>query len=77
MAPRLIAALVLAFALLPLTALIPGGELDAEYAARLLDWTFGTLLCVGIGGLTWYILRARRLPDRPATLSGGTPRFAG
>ena len=77
MAPRLTAALVLAFALLPLTALIPGGELDAEYAARLLDWTFGTLLCAGIGGLTWYILRARRLPDRPATRSAGTPGFAG
>jgi len=77
MAPRLIAALVLALTLLPLTALLPGGELDAEYAARLLDWSFGTLLCAGIGGLTWYVLRARRVPDRPETPSAGVPGFAG
>lgn len=77
MASRLIAALVLTFALLPLTALIPGGELDTEYAARLLDWTFGTLLCAGIGVLTWFVLRARRVPDRPASVAAGQPGFAG
>ncbi len=77
MAPRLIAALVLAFALLPLTALIPGGELDTDYAARLLDWTFGTLLCAGIGVLTWFVLRTRRVADRPASVATGRPGFAG
>ncbi len=60
MAPRLIAALVLLLSLLPVTAVLAGGELDVEYGARLLDWTYGTALCAGIGALAWYVLRAQR-----------------
>ena len=56
MAPRLIAVLVLALSMLPVANLIPGGERDAEYAARLLDWGYGLALCVGVGALVGYVL---------------------
>lgn len=60
MASRLIALAVLALLLLPLTAWIPGGELDAEYLPRLVDWAYGLALCAGLGGLAAYVARARR-----------------
>lgn len=60
MATRLIALLVLALSLLPVANLIPGGESDPEYAARLLDWAYGFALCGGIGGLVAYIAHVRR-----------------
>lgn len=59
MAPRLIAGLVLALSLLPIANLIPGGERDAEYLARLLDWGYGLALCVGVGALVGYVLFVR------------------
>ncbi len=46
MATRLIALLVLALSLLPVALLLPGGESDPEYWARLVDWVNG----LGLGG---------------------------
>ncbi|MDH5233868.1 MAG: hypothetical protein OEW77_02845, partial [Gemmatimonadota bacterium] len=60
MATRLIALLVLALSFLPVANLIPGGESDPEYAARLLDWAYGFALCGGIGGLVAYLAHIRR-----------------
>ena len=60
MATRLIAVLILALSLLPIANLIPGGESDAEYAVRLLDWAYGLALCGGIGGLVAYVVHLRR-----------------
>lgn len=77
MATRLIALLVLALSFLPLAGWLPGGESDAEYGARLLDWAYGLALCGGIGGLAAYIARTRSRSDaaavpRPmAAVSGG------
>ncbi|MBX7117574.1 MAG: hypothetical protein K1X31_01105 [Gemmatimonadaceae bacterium] len=59
MATRLIALAVLALSLLPIAGWLPGGESDVEYAARLLDWTYGLALCGGIGGLAVFLTRAR------------------
>jgi hypothetical protein len=60
LASRLIALLVLALSLLPFANLLPGGESDPEYAARMLDWAYGFALCGGLGGLAAYIARSRR-----------------
>lgn len=61
MATRLIALVILGLSLLPVANLIPGGESDPEYAARLLDWSYGLALCVGVGALVAYLafVRAR------------------
>lgn len=55
MATRLIALAVLALSLLPIANWLPGGEVDGEYAARLLDWAYGLALCAGIGGLVAFV----------------------
>lgn len=60
MATRLIALLVLGFSLLPVANLLPGGEGDPEYWARLLDWAYGLALCAGVGGLVAYVVQVRR-----------------
>lgn len=60
MATRLIALLVLGLSLLPVAGLLPGGESDPEYRARLMDWANGLALCGGLGGLATYLVRARR-----------------
>jgi hypothetical protein len=89
MATRLIACVILALSLLPIAAWLPGGEVDPEYAARMLDWAYGVALCAGVGALVTYVahLRARGAtvaaragaatePTRePATAS--TPRAVG
>ena len=66
--PRLIAVLVLALSLLPIANLIPGGEVDVEYAARLLDWLNGLALCLGVGGLAMYVSHTRSRANRTAPL---------
>ncbi len=60
MATRLIALFVLAMSLLPIAGMLPAGETDAGYVPRILDWSYGLILCVGIGALAAYITRARR-----------------
>lgn len=60
MAARLTALVLLALMLLPVSNWIPGGEQDAEYLARLIDWGYGLALCGGLGGLAAYVARARR-----------------
>lgn len=74
MATRLIALFVLAFSLLPFTAWIPGGEFDAEFAARSLDWSYGVALCAGVGGLVAFIARARRRSATASPTDGRTGR---
>ncbi len=59
MATRLIALGILALSLLPIAGWLPGGETDAEYVARLVDWAYGLALCAGIGGLVVYVARVR------------------
>ena len=59
MAPRLIALLVLALSLLPVANMLPGGESDPDYAARMLDWLNGLALCAGVGVLAAFGARAR------------------
>lgn len=68
MATRLIAVAVLALSLLPVAGWIPGGEADAEYAARLVDWGYGLALCAGIGGLVAYIAHTRARGRAPVGL---------
>lgn len=72
MAPRLIAVLVLALSLLPIANLIPGGESDPEFLARLIDWGYGLALCVGVGALVGYVLFVRHR-DRAAPAPSGFP----
>lgn len=60
MVTRLIAMCLLVGSLVPLAELIPRGERDASYLARLEDWALGTALCVAIGVLVWYVLRAQQ-----------------
>lgn len=60
MATRLIALLLLAGSLLPVANLLPGGEEDPEYLARMLDWLNGLALCLGVGALAMYIAWVRR-----------------
>jgi len=67
MATRLIALCILALSLLPIADLLPGGERDAEYLPRLVDWAFGLALCAGLGGLAAFVVRSRR---RAATAAG-------
>ncbi|MEX2180599.1 MAG: hypothetical protein WD771_01020 [Gemmatimonadaceae bacterium] len=59
MVTRLIALFLLAGALLPVAGLIPGGESDPGYLARLSDWGLGAALCAGIGVLATYVRRVR------------------
>lgn len=76
MATRLIAIVLLALSLLPIANWLPGGESDAEYAARLVDWAYGLALCVGIGGLVAFVTRHRESstaaagPERPVGSAG-------
>ena len=62
MVTRALALILLAGSLLPVANLIPGGESDPEYAARLLDWLLGLALCAGVGALTWYLGGASEPP---------------
>lgn len=61
MVTRAAAVVLLFLSLLPLAHLIPGGEVDAAYAARISDWGLGFALCAGVGGLFWFLARRRRL----------------
>jgi len=72
MATRLIALLVLAFSLLPVADLLPGGESDPEYGARLLDWAYGLALCAGVGGLVAYVVQVRRRAASSTSSDGGS-----
>lgn len=69
MAPRLIAVLLLALTIVPIANLLPGGEVDPGYRARMLDWLSGTLLCVVVGVLVAFVARSRD-PDRPLLVRG-------
>ncbi len=60
MVTRAAALVLLLLSLLPVANLIPGGESDAEYAARLADWGLGLALCAGVGGLVWFLARKGR-----------------
>ena len=82
MATRLIALVLLALSLLPIAAWLPGGEVDLEYRARLLDWAYGLALCGGIGALVAYVVFVRRRSagasvDVKVTEAGGAARSAG
>ncbi len=90
MATRLIALAILCLSLLPVANLIPGGESDPEYAARLLDWGYGLALCAGVGALAAYVARIRARdrgqdrrkdgshdPDQAPGQSGTTPPAPG
>ncbi len=72
MAPRLIGIVILALGLLPLSNWIPGGEVDVEYGARLLDWANGLALCAVVGVLAWY-LASRRARETSAPSVATTP----
>lgn len=61
---RLLAAVLLAVSLLPIANWIPGGEVDAGYAARVSDWALGIALCAGVGVLAWFLTRERVNPPR-------------
>jgi hypothetical protein len=56
---RFIALFLLLGSLVPFAGLIPGGESDAGYIARLEDWVLGTALCGAIGALVWFVQRTR------------------
>lgn len=56
---RWIALGVAALSLLPVAALLPGGEVDPLYGARLADWASGSALCVGAAALAWMWARSR------------------
>ncbi len=73
MATRLIALVILALSLLPVANLLPGGESDPDYGARMLDWGYGIAICVGIGTLAMYLARERR---RGSDGRAGAPRLA-
>ena len=59
MVTRFVALFLLLGSLAPIAALIPNGESDAGYFARLSDWALGTALCGAIGALVWFLQRAR------------------
>jgi hypothetical protein len=66
-ATRLAAMVLLLGSLLPWAGLIPGGERDPGYAARLADWALGFALCATVGALAWFI--SRRRSGRPVVSS--------
>ncbi len=68
MVTRLVALFLLIGSLAPIAWLIPGGESDPAYFARLQDWLLGTALCAGIGALVWFVQRSRlrRAGDLPS-----------
>lgn len=59
MVTRFVALFLLVGSLVPFAWLIPGGESDSGYLARLEDWVLGTALCAAIGALVWFVQRAR------------------
>lgn len=69
MASRLIAVVILALAILPIANLLPGGETDPEYVARLMEWLSGTALCATVGVLVAFLTRLRD-PSRPLLVRG-------
>lgn len=56
---RLLAVVLLAASLLPVANWLPGGEVDAGYAARVSDWALGAALCGMVGVLVWFLQRGR------------------
>lgn len=76
MATRLIALAVLALALLPVAALIPGGEQDPLYRARMVEWAQGLGLCAGVGVLAATLARARQRAGQRADPSAPAPSSA-
>lgn len=83
MVTRVIAVFLLVGSLLPIAGLIPGGESDTGYWARLQDWALGTAFCVVVGGLVWFVTRARQAPasldeqTRPPLSASVMPPLAG
>lgn len=59
MVTRLVALFLLIGSLAPFASLIPNGESDPGYLARLTDWMLGTALCGAIGALVWFVQRSR------------------
>ena len=55
--------------------LIPGGESDPGYLARIEDWILGTALCGAIGVLVWFVQRSRlrTLGDAPTNPPANPP----
>ncbi len=72
---RALAALLLLGSLLPLANWIPGGEVDAAYGVRLLDWTLGLALCVVAGVLVWFV-RRRGSPSAASAVRAEGASFA-
>ena len=60
MVARLVALFLLVGSLVPFAWLMPAGESDPGYLARLEDWVLGTALCGALGALVWFVQRARR-----------------
>lgn len=58
-ATRIAALVLLLGSLLPWAGLLPGGEQDPGYGARLADWALGFGLCATVGALAWFISRRR------------------
>lgn len=73
MVTRGAALVLLLFSILPVANLIPGGESDGEYAARIADWGLGLALCAGVGGLVWFLARRRHAAP---VVSAVTPALA-
>jgi hypothetical protein len=73
---RLIALFLVLGSLVPFPLLIPGGESDAGYLARLEDWVLGTALCAAIGALVWFVQRTRlrTVGESHATTHAGDAR---
>lgn len=69
MVTRAVVVVVLLFSLLPIANLIPGGETDADYAARIADWGLGFALCAGVGALAWFLAQRRRTEPMVSAVS--------
>jgi hypothetical protein len=67
---RLVALFLLIGSLAPVAWLIPNGESDVGYLARLEDWVLGTALCGAVGALVWFVQRSRLRRASAAGASG-------
>lgn len=76
MVTRVLAALLVAGSLVPLAALIPGGESDPGALARLSDWALGAALCAGAGVLAWFVSRRNHAAEPSVHLRADRPTLA-
>jgi hypothetical protein len=60
---RILVVILSLLTFLPVASILPGGELDPDFAARTLEWLMGIALCLGVGAIAAILTHASSRGD--------------